>query len=188
MLLGAALATGCASVDLNQMQPTYATPIVASRAELPLTVVYSPIEFPDDATLTSSGGLSDGELHGVRSLVTRHLKRALESMFAHVTVVTDPHAAPPNAAICWVRFVSLGTTRSAGGAMVGQLEWSLSMHGPNDPRIIYSWSERAVGAREGSTFSQIIGAIEASLRSLLADMQAKNVVATLSAAPAAAAR
>ena len=96
--------------------------------------------------------------------------------------------APAGALRGTVHFVEAGIAISPGGtSLVGTLEWSLALNQPSRARPFFSWSERSVGTRQGGAGSfghfdpstVVQGAIEASLRSLLMELDARGVVANL---------
>jgi hypothetical protein len=196
VVVGAAFATGCFHIDAVQVstiKPTYVRPDPAARAKAPLVLVYDPKELPDPLALVMPAQLGPGKVHGAKSLVTEHLRSALESLFEHVTVVTDRQQAPADAVIGTVHFVELGLELSPSGqTFIGALEWSLTLSASSDGKPFYHWGERVVGAREGvgtagflDPEEEVRGAIEASLRALLKDMDTKNVVGAMTAGPAA---
>jgi hypothetical protein len=172
---------------VSALKPTYVRPEPPARAKS-LVLVYDPKELPEPLALVMPAGLSPGKLHGAKSLVTEHLRSALESLFEQVTVVTDRAQAPADAVIGTVHFIELGLELAPGGkTLVGELEWSLTLLAPSDGKPFYHWGERMVGAREGTgSFGsldpeeEVRGAIEASLRALLKDMDTKNVVGAAS--------
>jgi hypothetical protein len=187
VVLGVAFAAGCVHIDAVQVstiKPTYVRPEPPARAKSPLVLVYDPKELPEPLVLVMPAGVSSGKLYGAKSLVTEHLRSALESLFEQVSVVTDRKQAPANAVIGTVHFIELGLELAPGGkTLVGELEWSLTLLAPSNGKPFYHWGERAVGAREGAgSFGfldpkeEVRGAIEASLRALLKDMDTKNVI------------
>lgn len=176
-------------VQAPALAPRYVRPAPGARSAEPLVLVYDPRELPDVVLLAVPDGFPPGKLLGARSLVTEHLRGGLESLFERVDVVDDPGKVAAGALVGTVRFVEIGIAMAPGGkTAVGTLEWSLTLHRGDQPQPLYSWGERTVGTREGAgsfgSFDptpEIQGAIEASLRALLKDMDAKGVVA--SAAP-----
>ena len=187
----------CVHIDdvrVASIEPRYLRPIPASRSAVPVALVYDPQELPDTVTLSGPEGLPHAKLLGARSLVTAHLRRGLESLFEHVSVVGLDSQAPQDGLLCTVHFVDAGLAMAPGGrTLVGTLEWSVALTRPGQPRVLYSWGERTVGTREGAgSFGMfdpapvVQGAVEASLRAMLKDMDAKGVVAiAASDAPAA---
>jgi hypothetical protein len=178
------------TVEADTLQLRYARPTPSVVAATPLAVVYDPRELPDEVPLAVPGGFPKSTVRQARSLVTQHLRAALETVFERVYVVDDPALAPPGAAIATVHFLEVGIT-VAGTLPVGLLEWSVDLRRPGEPRPFYSWAERVVGTRGGYGQSGrmdasplVQGAIEASLRALLNDVQARGVVRQVDA-PAA---
>jgi hypothetical protein len=176
------------TVQIDALSPRYVSPTPARRVILPLVLVYDPKEFPEEAPLAMPGGFpGHPTVRGARSLVTRHLPAALKTMFEHVEVVDSPARIPRGAAVGTVRFVEVGLVLAAGGqTAVGTLEWSLSLHGPGEERVIYSWAEKTVGTREGAApwgsldpSPMVQGAIEDSLRGLLKDLDSRGVAQQL---------
>jgi len=180
---------GCAHVDDVQattIQPRYLRPTPKTRAARPLVLIYNPTELPDVVELAVPSGFPHASLRGARSLVTEHLRSGLESLFEHVSVVDDPAKLPTDATVGTVHFVEIGLALAPGGnTLVGTLEWSLTLTSPGDPRPLYTWGERTVGTREGAgAFGhldpqpEVQGAIEASLRTMLKDMDAKGITSS----------
>jgi hypothetical protein len=187
----------CVHVDdvhVDTMQPRYLRPTPAMRSPIPLAIVYDPNEIPDVLTLTVPNGFPPSKLLGARSLVTQHLRNALESLFEHVSVATGAAPNPQGGLVCTVRFVDAGLAVAPGGkTLVGTLEWSVTITRPGEPRSLYSWGERTVGSREGAgSFGSIDpapmvqGAVEASLRAMLKDMDAKQLADRVASEPPAA--
>ena len=181
-------------VQVASIQPRYVRPTPASRSGVPVAVIYDPQELPDTVTLSGPEGLPHAKLLGARALVTEHLRRALEALFERVSVVSAASQPTDDGLLCTVHFVDAGLAMAPGGnTLVGTLEWSVALRRAGQSRVLYSWGERTVGTREGAgSFGQfdpapvVQGAIEASLRAMLKDMDAKGVVAfTASDAPAA---
>lgn len=177
---------GCAHVSDVQapaLAPRYVRPVPGARSVEPLVLVYDPKELPDVVPLAVPVGFPSSKLLGARSLVTEHLRSGLESLFERVEVVDDPHKVAAGAMVGTVRFVEIGLALAPSGkTVVGTLEWSLTLHRADQPEPLYSWGERTVGTREGAgsfgtldPTSEIQGAIEASLRALLKDMDTKGV-------------
>ena len=191
VLLAMLAATGLAAcvhisdVQVASIQPRYLRPAPAMRSPVPVAIVYDPRELPDVVTLSVPQGLPDSKLLGASSLVTLHLRGALESLFEHVSVAGLVNQAPHDGLLCTVHFVDAGLAMAPGGkTLVGTLEWSVALTRPGQPRVLYSWGERTVGTREGAgSFGHIDpapvvqGAVEASLRAMLKDMDAKGVAA-----------
>jgi hypothetical protein len=171
-------------VQTMSLEPRYVRPTPAMRSAEPLVLVYDPEELPDAVPLTVPAGAPRASLLGARSLVTEHLRSALESLFEHVTVAPDGRGVTSGTLVGTVHFVDVGLAFAPGGqTLVGTLEWSLTLRRAGESRTLYSWGERTVGTREGAgafghldPAPQVQGAIEASLRALLKDMYAKGVV------------
>jgi hypothetical protein len=170
------------TVQADAIQPRYAHPTPTAVASTPLAIVYDPRELPDEVPLAAPSPLPPSTVRHARALVTQHLRRALETMFERVYVVEDPSLAPPGAATARVRFVEIGITMS-GMLAVGTLEWSLALQRAGESRPFYSWAERTVGTRGGGgawghldASPLVQGALEASLRALLKDIDAHDVV------------
>jgi hypothetical protein len=184
-------ALGCVhvhTVQIDALSPRYVSATPARRVILPLVLVYDPKEFPEEVPLAVPGGFpGQPTVRGARSLVTRHLPAALKTIFEHVEVVDSPARIPGGALVGTVRFVEVGLVMAAGGhTAVGTLEWSLSLRGPGEERVIYSWAEKTVGTREGAgawgrldPSPMVQGAIEDSLRGLLKDLDSRGVAQQL---------
>lgn len=194
-LLCAVTTLGCVHADDVQaaaLAPRYARPSPPVRSAEPLVLLYDANELPEVVQLVVPNGFPAIRMLGARSLVTQHLRSGLETLFAQVSVTSDRSTVPPGALVGTVHFVDVGLALAPGGkTLVGTLEWSLTLAHAGAPEQLYSWSERTVGTREGAgSFGhldpapEIQGAIEASLRALLKDMDTKGVAA---AAPPAAA-
>lgn len=189
----AAGSSACAGIEVvkaGALQPRYLRPTPALRSALPLVVVYDPDELPDVVSLSVPSGFPAATMVSARSLVTVHLRSGLESLFEHVSVTGDGRHLPPGAVVCTVHFVDVGLAVAPGGkTMVGTLEWSIALSRPGQPQVLYSWGERTVGSREGAGAwggfdpgPVVQGAIEASLRAMLKDMNDKGVIEHVTAA------
>lgn len=182
-----------ANVQTMALSPRYVQPAPSARSTQPLVLVYDPVELPDvvQIAMPKGGGAPPCSLLGARGLVTKHLRAGLESLFEQVSVVDDPGKVPAGSIIGKVRFIEIGLALSPSGkTLVGTLEWSLTLTRPEERGPFYSWGERTVGTREGSgSFGyidpapEIQGAIEASLRALLKDMEAGGGVSGEPATP-----
>ena len=175
-------------VQIDALSPRYVSPTPARRVILPLVLVYDPKEFPEEVPLAVPGGFpGQPTVRGARSLVTRHLPAALKTMFEHVEVVDTQARIPRGVVVGTVRFVEVGIVIAAGGkTAVGTLEWSLSLQRPGEERVFYSWAEKTVGTREAAgrfgrldPSPMVQGAIEASLRGLLKDLDSRGVAQQL---------
>jgi hypothetical protein len=179
-------------VQARSIKPRYIRPSPAMRSAEPLVLIYDPTELPDAVRLNVPSGFPRATLLEARSLVTEHLRSALESLFEHVSVATDRRGVAIGGLVGTVRFIEAGVAVAPGGnTMVGTLEWSLTLTRVGQSKTLYSWGERTVGTREGAgAFGRldpaplVQGAVEASLRTLLKDMDAKGIA---SGAPAPAA-
>jgi hypothetical protein len=195
LLLAALVSIACASVRdvrVDQLQPRYASPTAPARSTTPLVLLYDTRDLLDDLPLETSQ-LPTATLRGARSLVTSHLRAGMEIFFERVTVESDPTRIPPGAVVGAVRIVRLGlneilNTNSAGGGLlrsvVGTLEWSISLRRPGSAKPFYSLARETVGTREAfpvftvlDPSPAVLGAIEAALRALVGDLEAKGVVA-----------
>src|SRR5262245_17167365 len=189
--LGAALAAaGCIGgylqdVQARSLQPNYVRPAPPSRATIPLGLVFGPRQLPDEVQFAVPGGFPHAKLLSARSLVTDHLRDAMTTFFDQVTVTTDQNQAPSGAVVGKVHFVEVGLALAPGGrTVIGTLEWSLALTRSGETAPFYSWGERTAGTREaGGAWGTLDpapptqGAIEASMRTLLKDMDAKSIVA-----------
>lgn len=189
--------TGCAfvaDVPARKLSLRYVTPAPPARSAIPLVLVYDQQNLPNIVQLSVPKGLPDSALLDARALVTEHLRNALGSLFEQVTFTHSRDRLPANAVIGTVRFVDIGLVLSPSGHTVqGVLEWSVTLTSPSDRRPIYHWGERIIGDREAAgAFGRldpeiaITGAIESSLRTLLKDMETKNVIALVYGEPASA--
>ncbi|HZX97824.1 MAG TPA: hypothetical protein VFE90_25125 [Myxococcales bacterium] len=186
--LGSSLA--CAHlgpVQADELHPRYARPVLAALPDTSVAIIYDPRELPDDVRLTVPSGFPTSTVHHARALVTKHLREALEAVFERVVVVEDPSLAPAGATLATVHFVEVGVTVSSN-MVVGTLEWSVSLRRAGDSQAIYSWAERTVGTRGGygrggylDAGPLVQGALEASFRALLKDMQAHDLAHQLAA-------
>ena len=170
-------------VQTSALHPAYLRPTPRVRVAQPLVVVYDPSELRAVVPLTVPTSFPGANLIDAPSLVTVHLRSGLESLFEHVSVTTDAQQAPAGALLCTVRFIAAGLAMAPGGhTMVGTLEWSVTLTRQGQPEPIYSWGERTVGTREGAgafggfdAAPVLQGAIEASLRAMLKDMNDKGL-------------
>lgn len=180
------LASACAhvqDVQTSALLPHYLRPTPTTRIAQPLLVVYDPSELRNVVPLIVPSHFPGANLLDAPSLVTVHLRSGLESLFEHVSVTTDPQQAPAGALLCTVRFIAAGLAMAPGGnTLVGTLEWSVTLTRQGQPETIYSWGERTVGTREGAgafgSFDPapvVQGAVEASLRAMLKDMNDKGL-------------
>ena len=180
---GASACVHVHDVQVSALDPRYLRPAPAARVAQPLVVVYDPGELRAAVPLTVPSGFPKANLLGAPSLVTVHLRNGLESLFDHVSVTTDARQAPAGTLLCTVRFIAAGLAMAPGGqTLVGTLEWSVTLTRQGQPETIYSWGERTVGTREGAgafgTFDPapvVQGAVEASLRAMLKDMNDKGL-------------
>jgi hypothetical protein len=116
-------------------------------------------------------------------------------LFERVSVVGVVSQAPQDGLLCTVHFVDAGIALAPGArTFVGTLEWSVTVTRPGEPHVLYAWGERTVGTREGTgEFGHfdpapvVQGAVEASLRAMLKDMDAKGIAGSATDGAAAAA-
>src|SRR6059058_2787499 len=98
LLVALSASVACAhvtSVQVDALQPRYAHPESKLVASAPLAVVYDPRELPDDVSLAVPNGFPSSTVHHARSLVTKHLRAALQTVFERVDIVEDPSLAHP---------------------------------------------------------------------------------------------
>jgi hypothetical protein len=176
----------CAHIDdvrANALQPRYVRPTPTQRSSQPLIVVYDRDQLKDVVKLSVASGFPDSYLFDSRALATKHLRAGLESLFERVSVTDNAQSAPGGSLLCTVNFVDVGLAVAPGGrTLVGILEWSVTITRQGAPQVLYSWGERTVGTREGAgawgSFDPapvVQGAVEASLRTMLKDMNDKGV-------------
>jgi len=205
LLLAALALGGCATVrdvQVDQLRPRYAAPAAPARSATPLVLLFDARDLPDELPLEAAP-LPTAKLKGARSLVTGHLRAGMETFFERVTVESDPARVPAGSAVGSVRIVRVGLDvipnhQETGGSVrsvVGTLEWSISLRRPGATAPCYGLARETVGKTEAypvlttlDPAPAVQGAIEAALRALLGDMEARGVVALIdgpgSAAPA----